>query len=72
MPANIERVAISGPISQMFMLTLCPEKLVGLSNALSDDEIEQDAISTEILNQQPAEAPAFPTAPVQQADPTAE
>ena len=39
-PANIERVAISGPISQMFMLTLCPEKLVGLSNALSDDEIK--------------------------------
>ena len=39
-PANIERVAISGPISQMFMLTLCPEKLVGLSNELSDDEIK--------------------------------
>ena len=33
----------------------------------------QDAISTEILNQAPAdEAPAFPTAPVPQVDPTAE
>ncbi|MBQ2102861.1 MAG: preprotein translocase subunit SecG [Bacteroidales bacterium] len=38
----------------------------------SSGNAEQDAISTEILNQQPAEAPAFPTAPVQQADPTAE
>ena len=36
------------------------------------DNAAQDALSTEILNQQPAEAPAFPTAPVQQADPTAE
>ena len=38
-PANIERVAVTGPISQMAMLTLAPEKLVGLSNELSDAEI---------------------------------
>ena len=37
-PANIERVAITGPISQMCMLTLAPEKMVGLSNELSDAE----------------------------------
>ncbi|MBQ1449390.1 MAG: hypothetical protein IIZ12_00435, partial [Eggerthellaceae bacterium] len=37
-PANIERVAITGPISQMCMLTLAPEKLVGLSNELSGAE----------------------------------
>lgn len=39
-PANIERVAITGPISQMAMLTLAPEKLVGLSNELSEAEIK--------------------------------
>ena len=39
-PANIERVAISGPISQMVLLTLAPEKLVGLSNSLSDAELK--------------------------------
>ena len=39
-PANIERVAISGPISQMVLLTIAPEKLVGLSNELSADEIK--------------------------------
>ena len=39
-PANIERVAISGPISQMVLLTLAPEKLVGLSNELSDAELK--------------------------------
>lgn len=38
----------------------------------SSDNATQDALSTEILNQQGAdEAPAFPTAPVQQEDPTA-
>lgn len=40
LPANIERVAITGPVSQMAMLTLAPDKLVGLSNKLSDAEIK--------------------------------
>lgn len=40
LPANIERVAITGPISQMFMLTLAPDKMVGLSNKLSDAELK--------------------------------
>lgn len=39
-PANIERVAITGPISQMCLLTLAPEKLVGLSNELSGAEMK--------------------------------
>lgn len=39
-PANIQRVAITGPISQMCMLTLAPDKLVGLSNELSDAEVK--------------------------------
>ena len=38
LPANIERVAVTGPISQMAMLVLAPEKLVGLSNELSNNE----------------------------------
>ena len=39
-PANIERVAVTGPISQMFMLTFAPQKMVGLSNELSDAEMK--------------------------------
>ena len=39
-PANIERVAVTGPISQMFMLTFAPQKMVGLSNELSDTEMK--------------------------------
>ena len=38
LPATIDRVAVTGPISQMAMLTLAPEKLVGLSNELSEAE----------------------------------
>ena len=40
LPATIDRVAITGPISQMAMLTLAPEKLVGLSNELSENEMK--------------------------------
>ena len=44
-----------------------------LSLVHSSTDAAQDALSTEILNQQATdEAPAFPTAPVQQEDPTAE
>ena len=52
-PANIERVAVTGPISQMAMLTLAPEKLVGLSNELSDAEITYvgDYASLPVLGQ---------------------
>lgn len=38
LPADVERVAVTGPISQMVMLTLAPEKMVGLSNELSGAE----------------------------------
>lgn len=54
LPANIERVAITGPISQMAMLTLAPEKLVGLSNELSAAEIKYvaaDCTSLPVLGQ---------------------
>ena len=47
-PANIERVAITGPISQMCMLTLAPEKMVGLSNELSD--VEKKYVGAEVAS----------------------
>ena len=37
-PANLERVAVTGPISQMCMLNFAPDKMVGLSNELSESE----------------------------------
>lgn len=47
-PADIERVAITGPISQMCMLTLAPEKMVGLSNELS--ATEKKYVGTEVAS----------------------
>lgn len=35
-PANIERIAPSGPLAQIVLYTLCPDKLVGLAGDLSD------------------------------------
>lgn len=40
LPAKIDRVAVTGGISQMFMLTLAPEKMIGLANKLSDAEVK--------------------------------
>lgn len=37
-PAQIDRVAVTGPTSQMCMFAFAPEKMVGLSNELSDVE----------------------------------
>lgn len=39
-PASIERVAVTGPTSQMALFTFAPEKLVGLSNELSETEMK--------------------------------
>ena len=39
-PATIDRVAVTGPVSQMAMLTFAPEKMVGLSNELSETEMK--------------------------------
>ncbi len=39
-PAKIDRVAVTGPISQMCMLTFAPDKMVGLSNELSAAEMK--------------------------------
>ena len=32
-PGNVERIAVSGPMSQIVLFSLAPEKLVGISNA---------------------------------------
>ena len=51
-PANIERVAVTGPISQMCMLTFAPDKMVGLSNELS-------AAETKYVGEQYASLPVY-------------
>ena len=39
-PRNIERIAPSGTLSQIILYTLCPEKLVGLTNSFSASQLE--------------------------------
>ena len=39
-PRNIERIAPSGPLAQVVLITLCPDKLVGLSSGISDQQFE--------------------------------
>lgn len=38
LPAHIDKVAPSGSYAQIMLMTLCPEKLVGLSDALSRNQ----------------------------------
>ncbi len=35
LPAQIDKVALSGPLAQIVLFALCPDKLVGISNAWS-------------------------------------
>lgn len=37
-PTNITRIAPSGSLAQVFLLPLCPDKLVGLSGKFTDDQ----------------------------------
>lgn len=39
-PANITKVALSGPLTQIVLCALCPDKLVGLANAWDDSAKE--------------------------------
>ena len=39
-PAKIDKVALSGPLAQIVLFALCPDKLVGVSNAWSKDAQE--------------------------------
>ena len=38
LPASIDRVAASGPLAQNVLLTVAPDKLVGLATKISDDQ----------------------------------
>lgn len=40
LPKNIERIAPSGPLAQIVLYTLCPEKLVGLASDISDKQFD--------------------------------
>ena len=44
-PDEIEKVAVSGPLTQIVLFALCPEKFVGISNAW--DETAAQYLSTE-------------------------
>lgn len=37
-PAHIDRIASSGPLAQQVLLTIAPNKMVGLSTKISDDQ----------------------------------
>lgn len=39
-PVQIDKVALSGPLAQMMLFALCPDKLVGVSNAWSSEAQE--------------------------------
>ena len=38
-PAEVERIAASGPVAQQVLLTVAPEKMVGLSGELTDEQL---------------------------------
>ncbi|MCI8399051.1 MAG: ABC transporter substrate-binding protein [Oscillibacter sp.] len=37
LPAEVDRVALSGPMAQIVLFALCPDRLVGLSSAWTED-----------------------------------
>lgn len=49
-PAQIEKVALSGPLAQIVLFPLCPDKLVGLSSAWSEGA--EEYLDTEYFNMQ--------------------
>ncbi|MDR2908624.1 MAG: ABC transporter substrate-binding protein [Oscillospiraceae bacterium] len=50
--ANIERIAPSGPLAQIVLYTLCPEKLVGFADEISESQYEY-------IDKKYAELPVF-------------
>ena len=47
-PAQIDQVAVSGPMAQIVLFALCPDKLVGISNAW--DKSAAQYLDTEYYN----------------------
>ena len=52
LPSDIERIAPSGPLAQIVLFTLCPDKLVGFANDISD-------VQFEYIEKKYAELPVF-------------
>lgn len=53
-PGNIEKIAVSGSISQIALISLCPEKLSGLAGSFSDPEkkyLKADLTGLPVLGQ---------------------
>ena len=48
LPTQIEKVAISGPMAQIVLFALCPDKLVGIASAW--DESAEQYLATEYYN----------------------
>lgn len=40
LPKDIERIAPSGSLAQIVLFTLCPDKIVGLANSFTDDQLQ--------------------------------
>lgn len=54
LPAKIEKVAVSGPLSQIYILPLCPELMVGYASEFSENMgkyIKQEYLSLPTLGQ---------------------
>lgn len=52
LPSNIERIAPSGPLAQVVLYTLSPDKLAGLAGEFSDDQFQY-------INKKYGELPVF-------------
>lgn len=48
LPTNIEKVAVSGPLAQIVLFALCPDKLVGVASAW--DTTAEEYLATEYYN----------------------
>ncbi len=48
LPANIKKVAVSGPLAQIVLFALCPDKLVGIANAW--DKTAEQYLDTKYYN----------------------
>ena len=48
LPARIDKVAVSGPLAQIVLFALCPDKLVGIANEW--DESAEEYLDTEYYN----------------------
>ena len=38
-PVSIDKVAVSGPLAQMYVFALCPDKLCGIARAFSEEAL---------------------------------